>query len=114
LLALLGTYGVISYAVTTRRQEMGIRLALGAPPANVVWLALRQGLAQTAVGVAIGIGVALFATRALSGLLYGVGTTDPLTYIIVAVLAALAALLASWLPARRAALASPLAALRQE
>jgi predicted permease len=114
LLALLGTYGVISYAVTTRRQEMGIRLALGAPPARLVWLSLRQGLAQAAAGVAIGTVGALFATRALAGLLYDVAPTDPMTYVFVGVLAVIAAFVASYLPARKAALADPLSALRQE
>jgi ABC-type antimicrobial peptide transport system permease subunit len=114
LLALLGTYGVISYTVATRRQEMGIRLALGAQRASLVWLSLRQGLIQTGIGLAIGATVALVATRALSGLLYEVDAVDPITYGIVVLLAGVAALVASWLPARRAAAADPLSTLRHD
>jgi predicted permease len=114
LLALLGTYGVISYTVATRRQEMGIRLALGAQRASLVWLSLRQGLVQTGIGLAIGAAVALVATRAISGLLYEVEAVDPLTYGLVVLLAGVAALIASWLPARRAATADPLSALRHD
>jgi putative ABC transport system permease protein len=114
LLALLGTYGVISYTVATRRQEMGIRLALGAQRASLVWLSLRQGLVQTGIGLGIGAAVALVATRALSGLLYEVNAVDPLTYGIVVLLAGVAAVIASWLPARRAASADPLSTLRHD
>ncbi len=113
-LALIGIYGVVSYAVAARRHEMGIRLALGAVPSGIVWLALRRGLGQAAIGVGAGLVGAGFAARALAGLVYQVGTLDALTYVSVALVAVFATTAASWWPARRAAHADPLSALRHD
>lgn len=114
VLAVIGVYSVMSYLVTTRRRETGIRIALGAGRSRVVWAATREGLTQAAVGVAIGLTVAAMGARLMSGLLYGVGTLDLLTYAVVAGLLLAVSLAATWLPARRAATVDPMAALRQE
>jgi putative ABC transport system permease protein len=113
-LAVVGIYGVVSYAVAARRQELGIRLALGAAPSSVVWLSLRHGLAFAAGGVLAGTAGALVATRLLRNLVYGVSTLDPPTYIAVAGIGLVAAFVASVIPAMRAAGADPLTALRAE
>jgi putative ABC transport system permease protein len=114
VLALLGTYGVISYAVQQRTQEIGIRLALGARPGDVVRMVVGGGLALAVVGLAIGAAGALGAGRVLASLLYGVGSRDPLTMAgALGVLLAITAL-ASWIPARRAARLDPVRALRAE
>lgn len=114
LLSVIGIYGVLSYAVTERRQELGIRLALGATARNVLQLVLRQGLTLTLCGVGIGLAAAVGVTRLLQGLLYDVGATDPLTFAAIALLLAGIALLACWIPARRATKVDPLAALRHD
>jgi len=111
-LSVVGIYGVVSYAVAARRDELGIRMALGAEPAAVVWLALRHGMAFAVGGVVAGTAVALSATRLLDNLVYELPTTDPLTYVAVALLGLAAALLASWIPAMRAARTDPATALR--
>ncbi len=111
-LALVGMYGVVSYAVAQRRQEMGIRMALGAAPGSIVWLALRSGLVQTAAGITLGVGFAFALTRVMTGLMYQTTTRDPLTYLFVTLLALTATALASWIPARRAARTDPLSSLR--
>jgi predicted permease len=113
-LAIVGIYGVVSYAVAARRQELGIRMALGAAPRSVVWLSLRHGLTFAVGGVIAGTAAAVVASRLLRNLVYGVPTTDPLTYAAVAAIALGSAFLASWIPARRAARADPLTALRSE
>jgi predicted permease len=114
LLACLGLYGVMSYAIAYRTQEIGIRIALGAQRLDVLRLALREALWLVMVGAAFGLGAALAATRMVSSLLFGLTATDPLT-IAVAVLALLAtALLACWIPARRATKVDPMVALRCE
>jgi len=113
-LAAIGIYGVISYMVAERTREIGIRLALGATRRNILRDVLGQGLRLAAAGAAIGLVGALIVSHGMAGLLYGVKPTDPLTFAGVAVLLLLVALLASYLPARRAVRVEPLLALRQE
>ena len=114
ILGALGIYGVLAYLVNERQREIGVRIALGAPASSVLWMFVGRGLALTAAGLAIGLGGALMLTRLMSGVLYGVKATDPLTFAGVgAVLLAVAAL-ASWLPARRAAHVDPVEALRSD
>ncbi len=111
-LAAIGIYGTISLLVAERTQEMGIRLALGANPPAILKLVLGQGMILTAVGLVIGLAGAAILTRTLSGLIYGVGTLDPLTFIAVPALLSVVALLACLLPARRAASVDPITQLR--
>jgi putative ABC transport system permease protein len=113
-LAAVGIYSVISYSVTQRTQEVGVRMALGAQPGDVVRLILKQGLTLTLIGVAAGVLGAIAAARVMSGLLYGVTATDPATFAAIALLLAIVAALACYLPARRAARVEPMAALRCE
>jgi predicted permease len=112
LLALVGIYGVVSYVVTQRTHEIGIRMALGAQRADVRDLFLRRGLALTLTGIALGIGAAMLLTPIVSALLYGVGPLDPVTYAGVAIVLAVVSLLATYVPARRASSVEPLIALR--
>jgi putative ABC transport system permease protein len=114
LLAAIGVYGVLAYVVSQRTQEIGVRLAIGATPRDVVRLFVREGAALTLVGVACGLVGALAVTRALATLLFGVTTTDPLTFIVVAGALAIVALVASYVPARRAARVDPMQALRTD
>jgi ABC-type antimicrobial peptide transport system permease subunit len=114
LLALTGIYGVMSLNVANRRNEFGIRLALGAQTSNVLKLILGQGLRLAMVGVAFGSLAAVAFTRLLKGLLFGISASDPLTFVVIAVLLVGVALLACWVPARRAANVDPLEALRQD
>jgi predicted permease len=114
LLAGVGIYGVVSYSVAQRTNEIGVRIALGARASDVVRLVLKQGLALAAIGVAIGLSASLALTRLMKGLLFGVGVTDPLTYVVIALLLIGVALMAALLPARRAAKVDPIAALRRE
>ncbi len=114
LLASIGLYGVLSYMVTQRRREIGLRMALGAGASEVVKMVVAQGLALTGIGLSIGLALAWAATRAMKNLLYGVGATDPATYASVAGLLAVIGLAACWIPARRAALLDPVIVLREE
>ncbi|HET9713384.1 MAG TPA: ABC transporter permease, partial [Pyrinomonadaceae bacterium] len=114
LLALTGIYGVMSLSVANRRNEFGIRLALGAQTSNVLKLILGQGLKLAAVGVALGLLAAIAFTRLLKGLLFGISASDPLTFGLIAALLVGVALLACWIPARRATKVDPLEALRSE
>ena len=114
VLALAGIYGVMAYNVVRRRREMGLRIALGATPGGVRRMILRQGLVTAAVGAAAGLVGALVLTRTLEGLLFGVTPTDPFTYALVIAVLGAAAALACYLPARRATLADPVDALRQD
>jgi predicted permease len=114
LLAALGIYGVLAYSVSRRTREIGMRMALGAQVADVLGLVLGQGLRLVLAGMAIGFASALMATRLLRGFLFEITPLDPFTYGVVLVLLAGVALLASWLPARRAANVNPLEALRSE
>jgi ABC-type antimicrobial peptide transport system permease subunit len=114
LLACIGLYGVMSYAVARRTNEIGIRMALGAPRNNVLWLILREVFLLVGTGLVLGIGAALATTRTAETLLFGLKPNDPLTMIGAAMLLLLVAALSGFLPARRAARVNPMVALREE
>ena len=114
LLSSIGIYGVISYVVGQRTNEIGIRIALGAQQRDVLRLMLGEGMKMALIGVAIGIAVALGLTHLMVNILFGVSATDPLTFLGVATLLVLVALTACWIPARRATRVDPLVALRYE
>jgi putative ABC transport system permease protein len=113
-LAGVGIYGVVSYAVTERGKEIGIRRALGAQTARILWAVVRQGMTLTLLGLVIGLLIAVGATRLMTTLLFSVSATDPVTFASVSALLIVVALLACWLPARRAAKVDPMVTLRQE
>lgn len=114
LLAAIGLYGVMSYSISRRTREIGIRMALGAQSGGVQRLVVRQGMALTTIAVALGLGAAWAVARLLASFLYGVPPHDPVTFTVVPLFLATVALLACWLPARRAAGVDPLTALRHE
>jgi len=114
LLAAVGIYGVIAYNVAQRTKEIGIRMALGAQREEMLRMILSQSMRLVLIGVVVGIGTALLATRVISNLLYGVGPNDLSTYLLVVLLLAVAALIASYIPARRAMAIDPMIALRYE
>jgi putative ABC transport system permease protein len=113
-LAMAGVYGVMAYVVGQRLNEIGLRMALGATPGDVLGMVLKQGLTLAGAGVVVGLAGAIAATRLLTSFLFEVKPGDPLTHVGVAVLLAVVAITASYLPARRATKVDPLAALRQE
>src|SRR5262249_20828720 len=113
-LALIGVYGVMSYTVTQRVREIGVRMALGARPGDVTRMVVRQGLLLAAIGVGAGLVAALALASLMSSLLFGVSSTDPITYGAMAALLLGITALATWIPARRAARVDPMIALRQE
>jgi putative ABC transport system permease protein len=114
LLAAIGIYGVISYSVAQRTHEIGIRMALGAQSEHVLKMVVREGLVLALIGVAIGITAAYALTRFMSSLLFGVGVTDLSTFVAVAIALTGVAILASYIPARRASKVDPMVALRYE
>jgi ABC-type antimicrobial peptide transport system permease subunit len=114
LLAGLGIYGTISYLVSERTHEIGIRLALGAQRGTIMEMVLRQGLGLAIGGAAVGLIGALIASHLMAGLLYGVRATDPLTFVGVTLVLTVVALAACYIPARRAMRVNPLVALRHE
>jgi len=114
LLGLIGVYGVISYSVSQRTPELGMRMALGARSEDVTGMVLRQGLVLSLVGLTIGLALALSLTRVMTSLLFDISPRDPVTFTVVPVVLVVVALLASYVPARRAARVDPMVALRAE
>jgi ABC-type antimicrobial peptide transport system permease subunit len=114
LLAAVGIYGVIAFGVVQRTRELGIRMALGAGASNLLHMVVSQGMRPVLAGVGLGLAGALAGTRLLRGLLFGVAPTDPTTFLVVTAFLLAVALLASYLPARRAARSDPMIALRNE
>jgi ABC-type antimicrobial peptide transport system permease subunit len=114
MLGIIGIYGVISYAVSQRTREIGIRLALGARKGDLRWMFVRSALMLTGIGVAIGLAAAAGLTQMMTSLLFGVSPIDPFTFVVIPVMLVAAAILASFLPAHRAASVDPVEALRAE
>jgi ABC-type antimicrobial peptide transport system permease subunit len=113
-LGLLGIYGVISYAVSQRTREIGIRLALGAQRSSLRWMFVRSALALTGAGIAIGLAAAAVLTQLMKTLLFGIRPLDPVTFVAVPLTLVIAAILASYLPTARAAAVNPVDALKAE
>src|SRR5262249_8435838 len=113
-LATIGIYGVVSYSVAQRTHEMGLRVALGATRAGIFKLVLRRSLNVVVAGLGLGVAVSLALAQAMTGFLYGVAATDPMTFLAISLLLLMTALLAGYFPARRAATVDPMIALRHE
>jgi ABC-type antimicrobial peptide transport system permease subunit len=113
-LAAIGIYGIMSYAVNRRTREIGIRMALGGAPADVLRLVVGQGMRLAIVGLSLGIVAALGSTRMMDKLLFGIRPNDPVTFVTITLLLVGVALLATWIPARRAVRTDPTTALRTE
>ncbi len=114
LLAMIGVYGVISYSVERRTNEIGIRMALGAERSTVFRLVLGEGMRLAVIGAVVGVVAALALTRLLAGMLFGVSAHDPLTFAVVAIVLSAVAAVACWIPAWRATRVDPMIALRHE
>jgi ABC-type antimicrobial peptide transport system permease subunit len=114
LLASVGLYGVMAYIVARRTRDIGIRMALGAEPARVQWQVLRESFMLVVLGIAIGVPAALAGTRLARSMLFGLGFADPLVMVSAAILLAVVAVLAGFLPAHRASRVDPMVALRYE
>jgi ABC-type antimicrobial peptide transport system permease subunit len=114
LLGAVGIYGVMSFSVSQRKRELGVRLALGASRSSVLWMVLRQGAGLTTPGVLLGLGLALASARVLGGLLYDVSPLDVRVYVAVAALLGLVSLVATYLPAYRATRVDPMTGIRSE
>nr|MDQ2950480.1 FtsX-like permease family protein [Acidobacteriota bacterium] len=114
LLATVGLYSVLAYSVTLRRREIGIRIAIGAEPRRVARDVVKQGFLMTALGVVIGLGCAFALTRFMTSLIFGISATDPYTFVLVPLLLAIISVIASYVPAARAARIDPIEALREE
>jgi ABC-type antimicrobial peptide transport system permease subunit len=114
VLAVIGLYGIKAYSVARRTREIGIRMALGAQRAAVLRMIMREGSIMLLCGVALGLLLAMATGKILSGILYGVGALDPIAFATAPLLLAVAALIATWIPARRATRVNPMVALRTE
>jgi len=114
LLAAIGIYGVVSFWVSQRTRELGIRAALGARQTDIMQLVMRQVVVLVAIGITVGLAAAFGLTRVMASLLFGVSATDAVTYVLLAVVLGIVALVATWVPARRAAGVPPIIALRQD
>jgi ABC-type antimicrobial peptide transport system permease subunit len=114
LLASIGLFGIVSYAVSTREREVGIRMAMGADAGRVMRLMMGGGLQLVAIGVALGLVLSAAAARVLSGVLYGVNATDPMAFVVAPLVLLGVAVAAAWVPARRVTRISPVRAIRSE
>jgi putative ABC transport system permease protein len=114
VIAIVGIYGVISYAVSQRTHEIGIRMALGAQTGDVLRMVVGQGMRLTLIGAALGVAAALGLTRVIESLLFNISATDPATFVSITLLLVIVALIASYIPARRATRVDPLIALKRE